>query len=284
MKKNLTINFEGPNEVLVWKTYQNFGADTEAIVPFSHEAVFVKDGQIIETLEPGRHVLNEKKGGFWSNIFKKKQDQFDCAIYYINKTAELTIPWGTSTPIDLFDAILEIPVKVGASGELTIKVNNPRKLLSKVVGNSVGATVDTIADFFRTKVTLYMKDALAEAMITNKVSFYEISTRLVMLSRAVEAVLRPEFDNYGVEITSFSIVNVVIPENIKKEMEEVYLAKKKMSVLETSYKDEKEYSIKEKQASTPKVVNNISTGKFCMGCGAQLPADAAFCSKCGKKQ
>ena len=279
MKKNLQINFEGPNELLVWKTYQNFGANTEAVVPFSHEAVFVKDGQIIETLEPGRHTLNEKSGGFWANIFKKKNDEFDCAIYYVNKLAELTIPWGTATPIDLFDSILDIPVKVGASGELTIKVSNPRKLLAKLVGTAAGATVDTIADFFRAKVTLYIKDAIADAMITNKVSFYEVSTKLVMLSRAVEKVLAPEFDKYGVEITSFTIETIIIPENIKKEMEQVYLAKKKMSVLETTYKDEKEYNIKEKQAGAPTYV-----GKYCIGCGNQLPSDAKFCSKCGKKQ
>lgn len=286
MKKNLQINFEGPKELLVWKTYQNFGADTEAVVPFSHEAVFVKDGQIIETLGPGRHTLNEKSGGFWSNIFKRKQDEFDCAIYYVNKNAELQIPWGTATPIDLFDSILDIPVKVGACGELTIRVNNPRKLLVKLVGTEAGATVDTISDFFSSKVTLYIKDALADAMITNKISFYEISTKLVMLSKAVEAALRPEFDNYGVEITSFVISTVVIPENIKREMEQVYMAKKKMSVLETSYKDEKEYSIKEKQASAPKVCGKqcAPAGKFCTGCGTQLPADALFCSKCGKKQ
>ena len=228
MKLLSKIYFNGDRDTVVWKhPDRRFQANSELIVPFTHEAILIKDGQACENFKPGKHIINEQP-----ILVNRRKQECEYEIYYINKSANLPIKWGTHTQMDIFDPLLKIPVRIGAHGEFEIRIDNPRKFLIKVVGNTDGADKNLIQDFFRDKMGMYIKQAIADVMSREGISFYEISGQLKSLSDNIRSELAPEFDNYGVELLKLLIAGVVIPPEIKSELEKVFLERAKERIKE----------------------------------------------------
>jgi membrane protease subunit (stomatin/prohibitin family) len=283
MKLLSRIVYEGNTDTVVWKHPDNyFRSGAELIVPFTHEAIIIYDGQAGESFKPGKHIINADTV-FISALFRRKQAQ-KLEIYYINKSVNLPIKWGTRTHLDLFDPVLKIPVRIGAHGEFEIKIDNPRKFLIKVVGNSAGMTKSQIQDFFRDKMGLYVKSAIADAMIGGNISYYEMSSRIKHLSEVLHMGLKDEFINYGAALESFIIASVVIPEGIKNELEKAFLAKAKENISQSNLNiiaekavkiDKIEEDLIDKAATTDETV-----AAKCPECGDALDKNNK-CKSCG---
>lgn len=272
MKLLKRIEFNGTNESVVWKHPHNFfinGADL--IVPFTHEAIIIKNGQAQESYKPGKHIIDDLSNT--KLVFFRKKSNEIIEVYYINKSLNLPIKWGTKTQMDLIDPLLNVPVRIGAHGEFEIKISNPRKFLIKVVGNSEGMSKELIQDFFRDRMAMYIKNSIADIMLKDNISFYQISGKLKELSLSIKRELQNEFDNYGVMLESFLIASVVINEEIKKELEKVFLEKAKEKI-----KDDTLIKPKAKESAV-KPKENIK----CPTCGVDVDKSSTFCSTCGNK-
>lgn len=275
MKLLSKITFNGNNDLVVWKHPNSyFTENAELVVPFTHEAILIKDGQALGSYKPGKHLINDKQN-FKISFFNKEKPEM-CEIYYINKSLNLPIKWGTHTQMDLFDPMLSIPVRIGAHGEFEIKISNPRKFLLKVVGNTDGMTKEMIQDLFRDKMGMYIKNAIAEAMVTGRISFYEMSSKLKVISNTIKQDLSGEFENYGTSLESFLIASVVIPEDIKHTLEKAFLEKAKEKINEDYFSKKVET---EKVFVSEKPKQTIE----CSVCGAKLPIESNFCSACGNQ-
>jgi len=296
------IDFEGPNEQLVWQSkIQQCVGETEVIVPFSHEVVFIKDGEMLDTMGPGKHTLNvpQTTRGFLGLGKKIVSEPFKCQVFFVNKTVTLVIPWGTPNQLKLMDPFLEYPVSLGAHGSFDISISNSRKFVSKVVGNTIGLTTVGLQEFFADKMIMRVKDILANAMVTSKINFYELGTRLVVISDAIRDSVRKIFDDYGVEITAFSINDIKIPDSDLRELEAIMKKKKLLELKETSFTKERENaqdaakmfvdaSVRIAEAAIEKENKTAPQaapvyGRYCPKCGTQVAPDAMFCNRCGSR-
>ncbi len=296
------IDFEGPNEQLVWQSkIQQCVGETEVIVPFSHEVVFIKDGEMLDTMGPGKHTLNvpQTTRGFLGFGKKIVSEPFKCQVFFVNKTVTLVIPWGTPNQLKLMDPFLEYPVSLGAHGSFDISISNSRKFVSKVVGNTIGLTTVGLQEFFADKMIMRVKDILANAMVTSKINFYELGTRLVVISDAIRDSVRKIFDDYGVEITAFSINDIKIPDSDLRELEAIMKKKKLLELKETSFSKERENaqdaakmfvdaSVRIAEAAIEKENKTAPQaapvyGRYCPKCGTQVAPDAMFCNHCGSR-
>lgn len=107
-KKNIidVIKYEGPADVFIWKhECEDFNTKTQLIVHESQEAVFCKNGQILDTFSAGRYTLNTQNIPFLRKIIELPTGRvtpFQCEVYYINK-AVVGLEWGTDSPIRMED-------------------------------------------------------------------------------------------------------------------------------------------------------------------------------------
>ena len=269
------IEFTGGNDLLIWKVPSKIVSyNREIIVPFSHEVVFVKNGIIMETLDSGKHVLNPKEFSFLGKIFGKKSTSDECSCYYVNKTVNQKILWGTASPLNLFDTFLEIPVTLGANGILEIKVNNARKFIGKLAGSESIVTIGAVECFFAEQISIYLKDLIAETMMANRISFYEIDAHLIELSKLLQDKLRPVFDDYGVSVENTIINGVFMPQDTKNKIQSMFLQKKRikegLSATDNSFAGE--------EFDTVRFSNELFV---CKNCGTKLTADAKECPVCG---
>lgn len=137
------IQYEGDNTTFVWKhPIENFNWGSQLIVHESQEAIFFFNGQALDTFsKPGRYTLETENLPIMKKVYDLptgKQNAFHAEVYFINKTVQMGVKWGTDSRVRFSDPATGIPLDIGASGEMNLQVSDGRKLLLKLVGTTGG--------------------------------------------------------------------------------------------------------------------------------------------------
>lgn len=219
------IKYEGDNSTFVWKhPNEDFNSLTELIVHESQEAVFFMNGQALDLFGPGRYTLetqNIPKLGKLLNRATGDQTPFHCEVYFINKTVQMSLKWGTDTKVRYIDPDSGIPVELGACGNMNLMVSDSRKLLIKLVGTMNGIAWDdnniafskSLQDCFRPLISTAVKSNLSTAIKSKNIYLLEIDEHLAELSEVLKSVIMPGFEEYGLTIPQFYLTTVVLPDN-----------------------------------------------------------------------
>ena len=147
------IKYEGDNSTFIWKhPCEDFNTTSQLIVHETQEAVFFVNGQALDSFGPGRHTLETENipllSKFLNLIVTGGECPFHCEIYYINKTVQMAVKWGTDSKVRFIDPIYGVPLEIGACGEMNLMVSDSRKLLLKLVGTMNGIAWDAQGNDF----------------------------------------------------------------------------------------------------------------------------------------
>lgn len=220
------IKYEGDNSTFIWKhPCEDFNTLSQLIVHESQEAIFMMNGQALDLFGPGRYTLETqnipKIGGVLKNLVEGKESPFHCEVYFINKTVQMGIKWGTDSKVRFIEPTMGIPLEIGACGELNLQVSDSRKLLVKLVGtmkgiawgeNGVGFT-KSIQNSFRPLISTAVKTHLASSIKSENINLLEIDENLEKLSAKLHSAINPGFEEYGLTIPQFYLTTVLLPEN-----------------------------------------------------------------------
>lgn len=210
------IKYEGPNDIFVWKhPIEDFNTGAQLIVHESQEAIFFMNGQALDLFSSGRHTLSSQNmpliGKFFSQL-TGGQTPFHCEVYFINKTEQMAIKWGTDSKVEYIDPTYNFPIQIGASGEMNLRVEDSRKLLVKIVGTENGITQQGLAQKFRAFLMTRLKTYLATLIREQCINIFQIDQHLTEISDYMHAKLKPDFSDYGVSLERFFVTVVVKPE------------------------------------------------------------------------
>lgn len=180
------IKYEGDNSTFIWKhPCEDFNTLTQLIVHESQEAVFFMNGQALDLFGPGRYTLetqNIPKIGKLLNRTVGDKTPFHCEVYFINKTEQMAIKWGTDSKIQYVDPTYRFPISIGASGEMSLRVQDSRRLLIKLVGTESFLGQQQLTGFFRAFLMTRVKTYIAQVIRTNSVNIFEIDENLTAFS------------------------------------------------------------------------------------------------------
>ena len=218
------IKYEGDNSTFVWKhPIEDFNYGSQLIVHESQEAVFFRDGQALDTFGPGRYTLETQQLPLLEKVYKLPTDNestFHSEVYFINKTVQMAIKWGTPDKVRFIDPLTGTPLELGASGEMNLAVEDGRKLLIKLVGTMKGISWEEGPGFtkslqasFRPLISNAVKTNLPAAIRQNEIDVLEIDEKLDVISAALMEKIQPGFAEYGLTIPQFYVNNIVLPEN-----------------------------------------------------------------------
>ncbi|MDR3318344.1 MAG: SPFH domain-containing protein, partial [Clostridiales bacterium] len=198
------------NEDLFFKLTVDTDLDKKAqlIVPPTHVALLIKDGQMLKTLESGKYDVYDKKSDL-AGIFIKRFSTDSVEIIYMSRTAKLRMPWGTPQLLDLRDPITDSPVKVGANGEFEIQIGEPRKFYLELVGLDTDYDVDKLQERLLNRLMSEFKPALAKIMREKKLTYTIVDEYLKEIADGIAPILGNILLNeYGVSMYSFFINNI----------------------------------------------------------------------------
>lgn len=210
------IKYEGDNDTFIWKhPCEDFNTKTQLIVHESQEAIFFMNGQALDSFSAGKYTLETENIPLLRKVINIPTDgvtPFHCEVYFINKVQTMAIKWGTDSKAQYLDPEYHFPLAIGASGEMTLSVNNGRKLLLKLVGTENYLTKDQLVSFFRGILNTRIKTYIAATMKNQKINIFEIDERLEEFSENIKEKLSSDFDDYGITLNKFFVTTIVKPE------------------------------------------------------------------------
>ena len=245
------IQYEGDNSTFIWKhPIEDFNSMTQLIVHESQEAIFFMNGQALDLFGPGRHTLDTQNIPKLGKALNRTTGDtpFHCEIYFINKTVQMAIKWGTDSKVRFIDPTYGVPLEIGASGEMNLMVSDSRKLLLKLIGTMKGIAWEerganftkSLATSFRPLISTAVKTHLSTTIKAQNINILEVDEHLEGLSAVLRSNILSGFEEYGLTIPEFYVTTVVLPEsdpNFKhiRELHSIAL-QKKMVEAETTIK------------------------------------------------
>lgn len=210
------LKYEGDNKTFVWKyPIEDFNTGSQLIVHQSQEAVFFQNGKMLDMFGPGRHTLRTENLPIITslmNLATGGRNAFHCELYFINKTEQMAIPWGTDSKIQYLDPVYQFPIELGACGEMSIALENAGKVLVKIVGNEKKLTQEQLGEKLRVFVMKYAKSVIPRMIQAQKISIFDLDMYLTELADEVKYPLTEEFKDYGFDLRKFSIMRILKPD------------------------------------------------------------------------
>ena len=210
------IKYEGDNSTFIWKhPCEDFNTTSQLIVHESQEAIFFMNGQALDLFEAGRYTLETQNIPLLRriiNIPTGGKSPFHCEVYFINKTEQMAIRWGTVNRVQYVEPTYKFPISIGASGEMSIRVADARKLLVKLVGTETGLGRQRLVTYFRAVLMTKVKSYIAQVMRQNAINIFEIDEQLEVLSKELHTKLMDDFLEYGINLNHFYITTIVKPD------------------------------------------------------------------------
>lgn len=210
------IKYEGDNSTFIWKhPTEDFNSLTQLVVHESQEAIFFMNGQALDLFGPGRYTLetqNIPKIGKLLNRTVGDTTPFHCEVYFINRTEQMSIKWGTDSKVQYVEPTYGFPIAIGASGEMSLRAEDSRRLLLKLVGTEDFLGQQKLVSFFRSFLMTRVKTYIAQVMKMNAINIFEIDENLTKFSENIRQMLIVDFADYGISLERFFVTNILKPD------------------------------------------------------------------------
>lgn len=210
------IKYEGDNRTFIWKhPIEDFNSTTQLIVHESQEAIFFMNGQALDLFGPGRHTLETQNIPMvrrFMNIPTGGDTPFHCEVYFINKVEQMAIKWGTDSRVQYIEPTYGFPLSIGASGEMSLRAQDSRKLLVKLVGTENFLAQATLISYFRAFLMTKVKTYIAQYIKANAINIFEIDQNLDTFSNEIKERLAADFGDYGIALERFFVTTISKPD------------------------------------------------------------------------
>ena len=145
MEQNV-ITFSGDNKQLFNRyKIENLSSRLTLLVPETHNAILIKDGQMLQTLSSGKYLVSKF-------VDVKNEVDSNLEVLFMSKTAKLNLLWGTAQKFLMYDANLQENYRVGMSGDYDVQIGDPRKCYLYLIGADNDLTTDDLQDRLQTTV------------------------------------------------------------------------------------------------------------------------------------
>lgn len=219
-KETEIIKYEGDNNTFIWKHLcEDFNSMTQLVVHESQEALFFMNGQALDLFGPGRYTLETENIPQIGKILNRRTGDtspFHCEVYFINKAELMSIKWGTDSKVQYIEPTYGFPLSIGASGEMSLRVSDSRKLLVKLVGTENFLSQQKLVGFFRAFLMTRVKTYIAQVMKASAINIFEIDEHLTAFSESIHKLLIQDFADYGVALERFLVTAIVKPDGDKQ--------------------------------------------------------------------
>lgn len=210
------IKYEGDNSTFVWKhPCEDFATSSQLIVHETQKAIFFLNGQPLDLFGSGRYTLETQNIPLLqkvANIPTGGRSPFHCEVYFVNKVEQMAIRWGTDSKIQYVDPTYGFPLSIGASGEMSLRANDSKKLLVKLVGTDRNLSQTRLTSYFRAFLMTKIKTYMAQILKNDSINIFEIDARLLEFSEGLQQKLVPDFADYGIALERFFVTTIAKPD------------------------------------------------------------------------
>jgi len=208
------------NDTLVYRFERHgneikFGA--KLTVREGQVAVFVNEGQLADTFEPGMYELKTNNLPILSTLQAWQhgfQSPFKAEVYFFSTRRFTDLKWGTQNPVMLRDAEFG-PIRLRAFGSYAIRVKDAAVFLREIVGTDGRFTTDEITGQLRNMVVSRFTNILGQA----KIPALDLAGNYDQLGQFLLQRIAPEFATVGLELTNLLVENISLPKEVEAALD-----------------------------------------------------------------
>ncbi len=175
-------------------------------------AMLLNEGQLADIFAPGRHklstanipVLSRLKG--WKYGF---ESPFKADVYFFSTKQFLNLKWGTPAPILLRDPQFQ-QVRLRAFGVYNAKITGADVFFREYAGSYPVLSIKEMEYQLRDYISPKFGEVLAQA----QVAVMDVAGNVTALAQRIQPLLQPYFKNIGMELSSFTITSVTLPDEV----------------------------------------------------------------------
>lgn len=181
-------------------------------------AVFIHEGQLADVFGPGLYMLETNNLPVltalqhWDHGFSSP---FKSEVYFVNTTRFTGQKWGTRSPVMVRDPEFG-PLRLRAFGAFSMRVTDPGRFMTEIVGTDGEFTTEEIAVHIRDVIVQEFSRVVASA----RIPALEMAANVRDLGRLVSEAMAPAVAQYGLELPDFVIENVSLPEAVEKVLDQ----------------------------------------------------------------
>ncbi len=223
------IKNTGPGELLIWRQpEEDFNTNSTLVVMPGEEAIFIKGGNIEEVFGNGTYKLSTENYPFISrlrNAFTGGISTFNCVVYFVRKADSQEIRWGTETPIQVRDKVWGIRTDARVRGAYKVRIENPAKLLEKLIGNNVPYQFqEELNKYFESEFQGKIKSAISKFLNGLEQELIGIDAYMDELSEQIEPYIDEVVQDYGLKCVKFSLAGLDIDNSKYDEIDQSQIA------------------------------------------------------------
>jgi membrane protease subunit (stomatin/prohibitin family) len=286
----------------------------------SQTAVFVNEGRIADVFSPGLYTLSTHTLPLLTNLLnwdKAFQSPFKSDVYFFSTRLQIDQRWGTATPITIRDKEFGA-VRMRAYGIYSYRISDPRAFYEKVSGTRPFYRVADLEGQLRNTIIGTMTDAFGNSSL----DFLDMAGNQMRLGQTMLAGLRPVFADLGLQLDTFVVENISLPEELQKLLDQrigmnmigdmnrytQFQVAQSMPIAAANegggmagagvglgaglaMGQQMMNAMQPAASSAPPPADSGSApaaaaagSKFCMNCGKSVPKPAKFCPECGSAQ
>ena len=180
-------------------------------------AVFVHEGQLADVFTPGLYMLETNNMPImtslqhWDHGF---QSPFKSEIYFVNTTRFTDQKWGTKNPIICRDPEFG-PVRLRAFGTYSVRVSDPAKFLTEIVGTDGEFTTDEVTSQIRNIIVQEFSRVIGGSGIP----VLDMAGNTHDLGRMMAEAISGTIDQYGLELPELYIENISLPPAVEAALD-----------------------------------------------------------------
>jgi len=208
-------------DTIVWRfpRYQNeIKNGAQLTVRETQIAILVDQGHFADVFQPGRYELTTNNMPILSTLRGWKygfNSPFKVDVYFVNTKQFLNFKWGTQNPIITRDPEFGA-IRMRAFGTYCFKVSSdPTTFIKTVAGTDGNFTTDGIKEQLRNFIITKFTDHIAES----KIPVLDMASNLNEFSKALQNVLAADFQELGIDLTTFLVENISLPEEVEKVLD-----------------------------------------------------------------
>ncbi len=180
-------------------------------------AVLVNEGEIADVFGPGMYQLETANIPILSTLQSWPygfESPFKTEVYFFNTKRFTDLKWGTKNPIMLRDPEFG-PMRLRAFGTYSIRLSDPVKFLTEIVGTDGHFTTDDITDQLRNLIV----SRFASVLGTSNIAALDLAGNYENLGTFMTQRIGSDFDIYGLELSQLLIENISMPKNVEEVLD-----------------------------------------------------------------
>ena len=181
-------------------------------------AVFINEGQLADTFQPGMYTLQTQNLPLLSTLKGWQygfNSPFKAEVYFLSTRQWTDQKWGTQNPIMMRDPEFGV-VRVRAFGSYAFHIGDPATFIKQLVATDPSFETWEISNQLRNVIVSRFVDVIGQA----KVPVLDLAGNYDKISKTALENIKPDLASMGLALTQFYIENISLPPEVEKALDQ----------------------------------------------------------------